>query len=380
MTYGQLVGLSQNGNVKAFLEALRLGEGTKGPNGFRTMFTGKLFDSYDDHPRKLNKANGLESTAAGAWQFLSLTWDGLVKQYGFSDFSPENQALGAVALVLRRGAIDAVLQGNIELAVKLCNKEWASLPGNPYGQPAVTMDQFLKAYLDAGGLFSEVPHAPAPIAEPIIDSDAPTDVSFDLNPNTEGPQMPAPIIAAMKALSPFAIPALDAVVQVVPQLIKKFGSGSAMAERNAEAAGMILEAAKSAVGAVNEQDVVTKLQGSPDAAQAVRDAIKPILFDFMEVGGGIEAARTAAQVYVTQPNDFTRNPVFWISLLLLTPVYMLLVDVFFIHPEQYPAEGTLRVQVVTGVMAIIGLVAAFWLGASLKRNTVDDPTPRQPTR
>jgi hypothetical protein len=73
------------------------------------MFGGGLFDSFADHPRQaITRSLGgkpITSTASGAYQFLSRTWDGLVKQYGFTDFSPKNQDLGAVALVAGRGAL-----------------------------------------------------------------------------------------------------------------------------------------------------------------------------------------------------------------------------------------------------------------------------------
>jgi vitamin B12 transporter len=63
-------------------------------DGYRRMFGGKLFDSYADHPRQvqtfpLKKGGTLSSSAAGAYQFLSKTWDGLVRQYGFEIASPE---------------------------------------------------------------------------------------------------------------------------------------------------------------------------------------------------------------------------------------------------------------------------------------------------
>lgn len=143
-------------NMRAFLQAIRFGEGTYSEKGYRTMFGGEQFTSYADHPRKkITRKLGnqtLTSTAAGAYQFLERTWDGLVKQYGFNDFSPRNQDLGAVALIKGRKALDDVLAGRMESAVKKCALEWASLPGSPYGQPVVSMAKFRELYLANGGV------------------------------------------------------------------------------------------------------------------------------------------------------------------------------------------------------------------------------------
>jgi muramidase (phage lysozyme) len=154
-----LLDYSQNQNVRAFLRMLRHGEGTSGEDGYQIMFGGEKFSSFSDHPRrKITKPMGktkITSTAAGAYQFLERTWDGLVRQYGFKDFSPENQDLAAIALIVGRGAIQDVIAGRFETAVLKCNREWASLPGSPYGQPVVTMAKAREVYLQFGG--KEIP-------------------------------------------------------------------------------------------------------------------------------------------------------------------------------------------------------------------------------
>ena len=91
--------------------------------------------------------------------------------YGFADFSPMNQDLGAVALILGRKALDDVIAGRFEQAVIKCNREWASLPGSPYGQPVVTMAKARQVYEAFGGQYSD---APAP-SDPIINFDPPAD-------------------------------------------------------------------------------------------------------------------------------------------------------------------------------------------------------------
>lgn len=145
-----------NKNVRAFLAMIRYCEGTDGIYGYATMFGGRIFESFKDHPRQLKefKLGGklYKSSAAGAYQFLQKTWDALVKQHGFNDFSPINQDKAAIELIRGRRALDDVINGDLKSAVEKCNKEWASLPGSPYGQPVKTYEACEAVYLKNGGV------------------------------------------------------------------------------------------------------------------------------------------------------------------------------------------------------------------------------------
>lgn len=149
-----------NANLKAFLLVIRTGEGTAGPNGYRTLFGGGLFDSYADHPRKvITKSLGgkmIRSSAAGAYQILWRTWKECKQARGLKDFSPESQDSAALFLIMRRGAYADIIAGKFKTAVKKCNKEWASLPGSPYGQPTLTMADALEVFANGGGVNLEV--------------------------------------------------------------------------------------------------------------------------------------------------------------------------------------------------------------------------------
>ena len=146
-------------NLTAFLKMLRYGEGTDSEDGYRVMFGGELFNSFDDHPRKfIRKRLGgklIVSSAAGAYQFLAKTWDECRIALKLKDFSPESQDKAAAFLIKRRKALDDVLAGRFYTAVGKCNREWASLPGSPYGQPTVTWQKALGLYLAAGGVCIE---------------------------------------------------------------------------------------------------------------------------------------------------------------------------------------------------------------------------------
>jgi muramidase (phage lysozyme) len=285
-------------SVRAFLRMLRVGEGTSGPNGYNTMFGGGLFTSFADHPRKTITAglagNQYTSTAAGAYQFLKRTWDDLQKTLQLPDFSPRNQDIAALFLIRRRGALPDLLAGRIEKAITKCNKEWASLPGSPYGQPTRTMAQAMadyNRYLAAEGVapiddpqgelpgidgIDEVPPAPpapAPAPQgPYVSPDAFLEVDNVQSPLVKGTGM-----------SPFILPAISAIIDIVPKLGKILGSGSAVATRNIAAVETIVETAKAAIGARNEQELVEEIKRNKESADAVKASIESNWFEITEM-------------------------------------------------------------------------------------------------
>lgn len=138
-TLQQLKQLRNNANVKKFLDLLAYTEGTTG-NGYYTAFGGGRLAHLNDHPRyskKFKQTDGKTNTtsAAGRYQFLRRTWDGLAKKYGFRDFGAENQDLGAIALLIQNGAMPHILKGNWGQAVAKSGGTWASLPSSPHPQP-----------------------------------------------------------------------------------------------------------------------------------------------------------------------------------------------------------------------------------------------------
>lgn len=156
-------------NLSAFLAVIRACEGTAGPNGYRTLFGGTLFNSYDEHPRIKVTASGYTSTAAGAYQILASSWDDYRAKTGAGkSFTPEAQDAYAVwAIRDKRKALDDVEAGRLEEAIAKCAKEWASLPGSPYGQPTRTLDYCRRVYRDAGGMPDTV-GATKPTVDPTV--------------------------------------------------------------------------------------------------------------------------------------------------------------------------------------------------------------------
>lgn len=125
-----------NANLNRFLALIRFTEGTdRYPDPYRVLFGGGTFSDLSKHPNTVVKKSGYASTAAGAYQFLKKTYDSL----GMKSMQPAEQDRGAIELIKRRGAYNDVLAGNWKEAIQKCNKEWASFPGSPYGQPTKSL-------------------------------------------------------------------------------------------------------------------------------------------------------------------------------------------------------------------------------------------------
>lgn len=146
--------LLNNANVQAVLRVIRRGEGTADDAGYRRIFGGRMFESFADHPRIKVTASGYTSTAAGAYQALASTWDETAAILHLPDFSPESQDLFAVARIVYRKALDDVLAGDLEAALPKLGREWASMPGSPYGQPTISVQTCLNTFAAAGGSFA----------------------------------------------------------------------------------------------------------------------------------------------------------------------------------------------------------------------------------
>ncbi len=143
-------------NERAFLDMIAYAEGTAGPDGYRTMFGHRLFDSFADHPRQyfeFTNARGekLRTSAAGRYQFLARTWDTLKARLNLPDFGPESQDRAAIELIRERGALPDVRAGRVAAAVVKVAPIWASLPGAGYAQPERKLSALLASYTTAGG-------------------------------------------------------------------------------------------------------------------------------------------------------------------------------------------------------------------------------------
>jgi muramidase (phage lysozyme) len=155
--------------ARGLLEMIRYGEGTAGPAGYQTMFGGGKFDTSKGwrHPDQVVKSGRYASTAAGAYQFLTPTWQGASKALGLSDMSPRNQDLAALYLADKRGALGVLQKGGklVDVMDRLA-PEWASIPtkggGSYYGQPVKSVGELAKVYEQGKQKITDVQPAAAP--------------------------------------------------------------------------------------------------------------------------------------------------------------------------------------------------------------------------
>jgi muramidase (phage lysozyme) len=346
-----LAGLLGEPNVRAFLRVIRAGEGTADEDGYRRQFGGKLFDRMADHPRDAVTARlgstQITSTAAGAYQFLARTWDGLVRQHGFADFEPRTQDIAALALIDGRNALGDVLAGRVEQAIAKCNREWASLPGSPYGQPTRTLEQALAVYAEFGGARTQDQSQP---------------VQANITPPKE---QTMPIPAIIGALLP-------SIIEMIPKLGKLFGSGSEVAERNVKAAELAVSIVQEATGARNAQEAAEMIKSDPAMAQAAAQAVETRWFELAEAGGGgIDGARKADAARISdagQVRDVFKSHSFLIASMVLPLVYLVVLSIIGLVGK---IEWSMDVRAAiagTLVGTIIGGLMGYYFGQTTSRN------------
>ena len=135
-------------------KVIKTGEGTLGDKGYTTMFTGAQFSDMSRHPAQINSANGLSSDAAGAFQFLSTTYNPAAKKLGITDFSPQSQEKVGKYLAQQRGMNTDIVHTDKASFLKALDKiapEWASMPTvktgtSYYGQGGLTPDEAWNIY------------------------------------------------------------------------------------------------------------------------------------------------------------------------------------------------------------------------------------------
>jgi len=152
-------------NVQAMLRLIRERETKQEDSAYGLINGGAHFSDFSMHPY-----HGVPTTkggrAAGAYQFLGTTWARLCEQYGFADFAPATQDLGAVALIQGRGALPDVVAGRLEAAVQKLRPEWTSLPGAAEATAGWTMDKARACYAHWGGLLEAAGEAAEPATQP----------------------------------------------------------------------------------------------------------------------------------------------------------------------------------------------------------------------
>jgi muramidase (phage lysozyme) len=156
----QNIAYSNEPNVRNFLDMIQKAEGAK---GYDYGFNNTKLKSLDGHPgvsSSFTETDGKKNstTAAGKYQFLEKTWNGVRDKLGLTSFKGPEQEAAAVELLRESGALDAVRGGDWSTALAKSGKIWASLPTSPYKQAKRSMDFVYNALGEKkpeGATFSE---------------------------------------------------------------------------------------------------------------------------------------------------------------------------------------------------------------------------------
>lgn len=189
----QLDNYLEDKNVQAFLALIRDTEGTaKGADPYR-VYGGSAKNQIKDLSKPdfkhwgFTQTDGKKNTssASGAYQFLERTWNGLAKEYGLTDFSPRSQDLGAIALLKQSGALDSIVKGDFDTAVKKANRTWASLPGSPYAQHTRSNDYVAQSLAKHLGEDVDLTKYKMPAGAPSPKQEAPTSKTVSTSPSVQ---------------------------------------------------------------------------------------------------------------------------------------------------------------------------------------------------
>jgi muramidase (phage lysozyme) len=332
-------------NTLAFLSLIREGESSQDNSAYSVMFGGKHFESFADHPRIKNTAGSLTSTAAGAYQFISRTWDEMAQRYGLEDFSPRNQDCAAVGLIARRGALDDVLAGRIETAIQKCRLEWASLPGSTYGQPTQKLEKALAVYKAHGGRIAS---------------------------ESSSPDVPDATRREVKPMAPLIIPILSMLADAIPALGKMFGSGSEVAQRNVAAGTMIAEELVKVTNSVNLQEAAEKIQSDSTAAAAAQAAVAGVLEIIEAGGGGIDGAGKRAAAADGEWRKVVFSGPFILAVAVLPLVYAVVLSSLLKFPWLAEITSEVRTGVITSVTGLVlGSLMGYFYGTSASSQRKD---------
>lgn len=135
--------------AQQWLDLIAYAEGTdrarKGA-GYDVMFGGSRFTDFSRHPDRVITTPTFPrgSAAAGRYQFMPGTFQGVASRLGLRDFSPQAQDQAALELIERRGVNPYTDRPTPQTVAKLA-PEWASLPTlqgkSYYGQPVKSFSE-----------------------------------------------------------------------------------------------------------------------------------------------------------------------------------------------------------------------------------------------
>jgi len=287
---------------RALLGVIRYAEGTaKSRDPYRVLFGGSQFSDLSRHPDRVIRTPGFQrgSSAAGAYQFLTPTWNQQAQKLGLRSFGPVEQDVAALDLAWNRlkpigGLSTLQKEGLTPRVLAALAPEWASLPTlegrSYYGQPVKGTAELQKVYQQYYGqpaARTQTTQQPARTAS----QPAPT--------SAQGRQQPA-----------IARPAPDFFQGLMRGVERMFGTTGAPRSSNAD---LYFDAAMQA-DAIGESDTAMALYakaiesdatpspGSSGAMSMLASVITPVISEY------ITAATTPAETPSSPAPQTTTTP------------------------------------------------------------------------
>lgn len=135
---------------------------------YGTFYGGSSFQNFADHPAITGEKRGVRlsdqmcinagqrpgcvSTAAGAYQITRPTWNDFRRAGSWGpylpDFSRASQDEAARRILIADGAMMALEAGDVEGAIRIAGRRWASLPGSTAQQRPKSMEWALATFND----------------------------------------------------------------------------------------------------------------------------------------------------------------------------------------------------------------------------------------
>lgn len=153
----------KNANVKAFLDTISTAEGGDYDLKYGGI-KGKKNDPWRITDYSTHPGPGFDgrTTAAGRYQINEANWtQNGIKMMGLDDFSPHTQDMIAVESLRQIKALDAIVEGDMSIAISKAAKTWNALPQGPgqgnrvAGQHYVPYEKVVEIYKKNGGTVSK---------------------------------------------------------------------------------------------------------------------------------------------------------------------------------------------------------------------------------
>jgi len=140
-------GFTAEQRLNAFLKMIRQFESN---DDYYVIYGGSHFTDDSRHPYDGKPLPA--HSASGAYQFVIKTWKVLKNRLGLHDFSPQSQDIAAVELLREIGALSAIQNDDIDLALRKASTQWASLPYSNAGQNPKSINVAMDYYNNSLGV------------------------------------------------------------------------------------------------------------------------------------------------------------------------------------------------------------------------------------